>query len=363
MSAPQPKKRVLYVLWTYPQLSQTYIQNEIEALNRDYDVHVVALSKPNTRAATDQSYTLAKRFKPLMAEIRAFRPDVLHSHWLNMAPVLHRLSRAADVPYTLRAHSFDVLGRGRDSMGRFGVGNPLERWVNYAKAKPTFKGYRPAHVVRYVNAPPCLGVLVFPHFRELLEGEGMTPEKLHDCFPVIDFRRFHDTGPNGEGVMNVGACIPKKRMEDFVDLGAAVAWRPFTLYAIGYKTADLAAYNDSRGGPIAIVENTPARDMPAQYKRHQWLVYTASRDFNSVGWPMAVAEAQAAGVGVCVPAIRPDLQTYLGGAGYAYERIEEVAEIVSGEVPAEMRERGFEQARRSDVYSHKRLLEDLWAGA
>jgi len=29
--------------------------------------------------------------------------------------------------------------------------------------------------------------------------------------------------------------------------------------------------------------------MPAEYKRHRWLVYTASAKRNSVGWPYYVA--------------------------------------------------------------------------
>ena len=79
--------------------------------------------------------------------------------------------------------------------------------------------------------------------------------------------------------------------------------------------------------------------MGAEYKKHQWLVYTASRKMNSVGWPMAVAEAQAAGVGVCLPNIRADLQEYLGGAGFLYDSINEVIDIIRNPFRDEMRQR------------------------
>jgi hypothetical protein len=97
-----------------------------------------------------------------------------------------------------------------------------------------------------------------------------------------------------------------------------------------------------------------------EYKQHQWLVYTAAFELATVGWPMAVAEAQAAGVGVCMPNIRPDLKEYIGNAGYLYDSISEVAEIIAKPVPDEIREAGFLQAKKSDIQEHKHLLTDLW---
>jgi glycosyltransferase involved in cell wall biosynthesis len=102
------------------------------------------------------------------------------------------------------------------------------------------------------------------------------------------------------------------------------------------------------------------KDMPQQYKKHQWLVYTADFDLATVGWPMAVAEAQASGVGVCMPRIRPDLAQYVGQGGYLYDSIEEIVDLVRGPVPNEMREAGFAQAWLSDVQQQKHLLTGLW---
>jgi hypothetical protein len=104
--------------------------------------------------------------------------------------------------------------------------------------------------------------------------------------------------------------------------------------------------------------------MAAEYKNHRWLVCTDDVDAPAAGWPVAIAEAQAAGVGICMPALRPDLAHYIGeGAGILYDTIDELPAIVSGPVPDEMRERGFEQARKSDIDGHKHLLTDLWDAA
>lgn len=63
-------------------------------------------------------------------------------------------------------------------------------------------------------------------------------------------------------------------------------------------------------------------DMPREYKRHEWLVYTANHSFNSVGWPIVVAEAQASFVGVCIANIWSDLRKYLDRACYVFDSLE-----------------------------------------
>jgi hypothetical protein len=99
--------------------------------------------------------------------------------------------------------------------------------------------------------------------------------------------------------------------------------------------------------------------MPAEYKKHQWLVYTASFDMKMVGWPMAIAEAQASGVGVCMANIRPDLKHYVGDAGILFDSLHDIIDVRQKPLPEEMREAGFEQARKSNINDHKRLLMDL----
>ena len=211
-----------------------------------------------------------------------------------------------------------------------------------------------------VSNPLCLGVLAFPFTRPYLEANGARPDKIIDCFPCIDFNRFYDRSPNGDKIMNVGACIPKKRMEDFLELGLRMPEKEFDLYPVSYNVANIVQKNQAMGSPIRIHSPVEPSLMPAQYKKHQWLVYTADRQINTVGWPMAAAEAQASGVGVLLPDLRPDLKDYIGDAGYLYKSIDEVVEIISEPVPENIREAGFENARKSDVYDHKTLLTNLW---
>jgi len=325
------RTRVLYVLGEYPQISQTYILSEIEAVRTDYDVRVVALAKADLPCLDAHPYECVGDPERIDEIIEEFRPHVLHTHYLITLKLVSRLAERHRVPFTVRTHSFDALS-GSDHLRRA----PL------------------------LNRDSCLGGLAFPFTRPALERAGCRPEKIIDCHPVIDYQRFHDRSPNGTAVMNVGACIPKKRMEDFVDLARLLPDRQFDLYPLGYATEEIRRYNDERGGPVHIREVVQPEDMPGVYKRHGWLVYTACPRLCQVGWPMAVAEAQAAGLGVCMPNLRPDLEEYVGAAGFLYDSIEELPRTLSQPYPEEMRELGFDQARRSDVQRHKHLLTDLW---
>lgn len=335
MSPARP--RVLILVREFPQISQTYIKVELEALRKDYDLRVISLDAADIAEPEHHPFQKMTDRKMLMDLIRAFRPQVIHSHYMIMGNAVAGLAEATGLPFTLRSHSFDVLETtGEDAR---------TEW---------------AEIRAFMNRDNCLGVLCFPFLRTPLEQFGIAPAKLVEAPPVISFERFHDRGPNGTAVMNMGAVRPKKRMEDFVELSRRVPTREFNLYAMGYDVRRLQAYSASHGGRLNFIPPLSHNRMPAEYKKHEWLVYTASADMQSVGWPMALAEAQAAGVGVCMADIRPDLKDYVGRAGHLYRDLESVCDLISGPVPAEMREAGFEQARRSDIRGHIHKLTDLW---
>jgi hypothetical protein len=321
------RPRILYFLDRYPQLSETYVRSEIESLRADFDIFVIASAKADTPYATDVPFVQTVDEERIVRIVGELAPRVLHAHYMNQAPLLARLAAAFGLPYTIRAHSCDVMGPGKGP---------------------------------WVVSDHCLGVLAFPFTRPMLRDGGVPDSKIIDSYPVIDYRRFHDRSPNGAGILNTGATLAKKRFEDFVDLACTMPDKTFRLYAVGYEVQAIADYNRAHGGRVTICPTVAPEEMPRVYKAHDWLVYTACPKLASVGWPMAVAEAQAAGLGVCMPRLRPDLEEYLGGAGYLYDSVHELRDVLSRPYPAEMREKGFEQARKSDIEAHKSKLTDLW---
>jgi glycosyltransferase involved in cell wall biosynthesis len=334
--AQSRKKKILLVVFRYPQITQTYIEAERRELARRYEVKVVAFSGANTPFADHGDFTIvprddSARFREV---VEAFGPDMIHAHWLFVADKAFEASRIAGVPFTVRAHSFDVLAK--------------DQTLEKSSA--------------LINSKHCAGILSFPFTLPILEHKGFNLDKVHACHPVLDFERFHDRSPNAGGVMNVGAWKPKKNMDWFFELARRFGGRnvSFDLYAPGINAASVVSEYGLQDVPIQIRDPAEPGDMPAEYKKHTWLVYTASPVYNTVGWPVVVAEAQASGVGVCMQNIRPDLKEYVGEAGYVFDSLDEVSRIISQPFPEHLRQLGFEQAKLSDIRTHIWKLERLW---
>lgn len=328
------KVKVLYFVERYAQISETYIENEIKALGEGYQPRILSLVNPDLRMSEHSlPFTIVRNPAHTEMMTQDFAADVVHGHYLTMLERVFSVSQQLQVPFTLRAHSFDFLGVKRSK---------LASWSEFA------------------NTEACLGILTFPFTIPYLEKLGYERRKLIPCYPVVDVGAFANRAPNGKAIMNTGAALPKKQMEDFILLGSKLPEREFRLYPLGYDTAHLDAYNRSLGNPVRIMQPVQPDAMPAEYKKHEWLVYTANPEMKTVGWPLAVAEAQASGVGVCMANVRPDLKGYVGDCGFLFDSVDDAARIVSQPFPAELRERGFAWAERCDVKRHIHLLTDLW---
>lgn len=320
------KPKILFIVSEYPQLSQTYIKAEIEALQSDYEIFVITTSDANLPYTHHVPFKMIRNHQLLLDTIQQFKPEIIHAHYLLNIKLAELLARTLDLPYTVRTHSFDVL-----------------------------KGNYRVQVSDY-----CLGVLTFPFTHKLIEKRGVPGEKIIDCYPVIDYSMFYDRSPNGDSIINLGASLPKKRFEDFIDLAKLMPDMEFNLYPIGYENKKIVEYNERNGYLVNIKPLVEPEEMKNIYKHHRWLVYTACPKLKTVGWPLAVAEAQACGLGVCIQNIRPDIEEYLGGAGFLFDSINELPAILSKPYPDEMREKGFEHAKKSDIQVHKIKLTGLW---
>lgn len=337
------KPRVMYLLDHYLSMSETYVQSEIEALSDDYEIKVVTLHEAVPPAARNHyPFQVMPDSALILEAAEEFRPHVFHGHHITGVQWFAEIARRAGVPFTARAHSFEsIWGEGESPPPHIPLIAPL------------------------INDDLCLGILAFPFVRPNFERAGIRGEKIHDCYPVVDYERFHDRTPNGEGVMSVGVALPRKNLQAFIEMAAAPAPQAgFDLYALGFEVERLKQRNEEMGRPVHLNAPVEPADMPREYKRHRWLLVTASPDvIFSRGWPVSVAEAQAAGVGVCMYNLRPDLKEYVGECGFLYDSMAEARKIVSGEFPEEMRQAGFEHARKSDIRRHKHLLTDLWRKA
>lgn len=341
------KRRVVYLLFHYPSITEAYIESEIRAVSHEYEVLVIAIDrdpKGITLYNQHSSFKMIHGEDQIETEIKNFNPHVVHAHRLFMLPRMLSLCGKLGLPFTVRSHAHDAIPSNDPRVAD---------WMQRASS-----------VLKEASSTNlCRGILAFPFTRQNLESWGVNSSKIFDCYPVIDFQRFYSNSPNGDAVVNSGSYMPKKNMEDFLELGKRMSGRKFRLYAVSsrmYAIEILRAKNQALGNPVQIMDPVQPENMPSEWKQAQWMVYTADRILANVGWPVSIAEAQAAGVGVCMANIRPDLSSYVGDAGYLYDSLEQVEKIISVPFDNDRRLLGYEQAKKSDVFQHRRILLDLW---
>jgi hypothetical protein len=331
------------MLQEYPQLSETYIYNEIENVSHLYELQIFAVSQANLPYRNHRSYSVGSDApqKVLDQLAKIYNPEIIHFHYMTMAKKYLPYCEHYSIPFTVRAHSFDVL-------------------TGYNPDDPSYME-KIGSFTKLINSELCLGILTFPFTCEYFLKSGAREEKLHPAFPVVDVHRFFDKSENGEAVINMGAALAKKAMGDFLVLANMLPDLTFNLFPVGYGIDKLREHNGTMNGLCNIHDAVQPEEMPGVYKQHRWLVYTADIVSKNVGWPLAVAEAQAAGVGVCIANIRQDLKDYVGeGGGILFDDLEELESILPEKVPDDMRERGFELCWRSDIRQNITQLTDLW---
>ena len=328
------KPLVVFLLTEYPQLSQTYKENEARALTPHCEVKIISLGSHDTSYMDHLPFEHAKSPQEAFLMCQKLRPQVIHSHYLHLTHLAHKAAMLCGCKYSIRTHSFDVIGKSIDYLSK----------------------YKDA-----INSDRCCGIICFPFLKKNFIEAGIKSDKIFTSYPVVDIKRFANKSENGKGVINLGAVIPKKNMQEFFYIADKNPGLAFNLYGIGYDVKELAQQNNSIHNQVNIKKCVDPWRMARVYKQHHWLLYTACPNLKSVGWPMAIAEAQASGLGILMRNIRPDLKEYIGGAGYLYDTPEEASNILKSQYPQEMREKGFKQAERSDLSTHLRLLQTLWS--
>lgn len=334
------KIKVAYLIGDYPQISQTYIHEEISSLRSEYEIKIFTWMKPDLARSHYHPYEFSHNASELMQKLVAFRPQVLHTHYFNNIQMMESFATQLSIPYTLRTHSFDIWKPKSEK---------LAKYCHMAKSRW------------------CLRVLCFPEFKEKLIAHGMPEEKVVSTWPVVNYQHFYNPSkPDSQRrIMNVGAALDKKNYPGFIDLASLMQPEgyEFNLYIMGYETEKLIQYNESKGHPVKEITHADYEEMPKIYRAHEWLVYTADPEINTLGLPMAIAEAQASGIGVCLqemPGRRGPLLDYLGGAGFLFKTIDELPEILRQPYPEDMRLRGLENAKKCDISAHKVLLSEVW---
>lgn len=316
-----PKKRILLLYNGYPRISQSYQYDEAIEINKKYDIMIISWAWIiYTIENNVPKYNVVHPLK-IIDKLKLIKFDFIHGSFLNNIPLFFHLSKELNIPFTLRTHSFDLLDNN-----------------NQCKYKDI------------VNSDNCKGIFTFPCFRQKLIDCGYDSEKVFSTFPSFNTKIFKSDIDisNGKNIMGGGAILKKKNIEGFIQLAMKIKEiypeKTITYYGVQededyYKY--IIDYNKQHGEPV-IFKTVQHSEMLLEYKKHEWLIYTACDLLKTVGYPLMIAEAQLAGVGVIMYHLRDDLQDYVTDCGYLYKTDDDVLNIIKNDFDLEKRAKGME---------------------
>lgn len=315
-----PSIRVLYATDDYPQLSESYVENEI-AYMRSQGVEVLVWSKLSSPSPYPVSAPVFRG--PFAAVVRRWRPDVIHAHYLHTAAEVLDVAEEECVPVTVRAHAFDIS---------------------------------PERLAQVADAAAAAAVYVFPH----LIPAGLRCASIRPLTAAIDTVRFSGaTKKDPKMVLRIGAGLPTKDLRFFMDAAKRLPSHRFVL-AVAEATGmpeyvhEVKQLNDSLGGPVEIRVNVPYCEA-AKLSGEAGIYLHTCNPAEPFGMPVSIGEAMAAG---CYALVRklPGAGMYVGKGGACYESLEDAVALIR-QTDLWSSER-WEQQRRASVESARRFANE-----
>lgn len=284
--------RVLYLLWNYPQISETYIATEIAFAQKcGIEVHVWSQINYHPELAPQ---CMVHRGS-LAEAIAAVGPDLVHIHYLVVAK-RHLHEVPPEIPVTVRGHSFDW--------------NP--------------------NLAREVGDQPAVKrVYLFPHFVAAMGGHAKA-----FALPVAYDSVLHQPAAVKDRtlVLRLAAGLPTKALDDVL----AVANRcPEFRFVLGISRAGggeeflegLTRLNSYVKDRVQIMIDLLPQVAADLNRRAGIYLDTHDPKGHSFGMPISIAEAMATGSYVLSLDV-PPARGYIAEAGAFYKDPEEAARLI-----------------------------------
>jgi glycosyltransferase involved in cell wall biosynthesis len=282
---PAPRLKVLYALWHYPQLSESYVETEI-AFMRSRGVEIEAWSEVEPRSPHPVEIPV-HRGSLKEAIVRA-KPDLVHIHWLGLYPNYGHTLRRADVPVTMRAHGFE---------------------------------FTPALARQLDDDPLVRAVFVFPHQKAALPQLAKL-QTVRSAFNPT-FYRPPSHPKDRRLVFRASAGLPAKDLFSIFRLAQRLPEFRFVLAVVSCNQheafiGDLLRHNDELGRPVDLRINMSHPAVGALAQQAGIYLHTFDPAGPPYGMPGSIAEAMATGAYVVARRL-PPAAAYLGEAGKLYD--------------------------------------------
>ena len=290
------RPRVLYVIWHYPQLSESYIESEIRCMQR-WGVHVEVWRTADGASTYPANVTIHDG--DLSEAITACRPDVIHLHWLSFANSKIKSLQSFRIPITLRPYGFDVTPEG---------------------------------LAAYLAHDEVTAIYAFPN-----QMSGMADPRVKSTPAGFDSTLFLPSQyKDNRLVVRTSAGIPSKDLPLFFEAARQLPEFRFVLAVVTcYKKEsyiqELLAIHQAMGSPVEIRLDLPREEIAKLMEEAGIYVHTlltpGTPGATPVGQPISIAESMATGC-LCFVRDIPDFLAYTGGCGASYKDLEDLAEKI-----------------------------------
>jgi|688.fasta_scaffold21096_6 glycosyltransferase involved in cell wall biosynthesis len=297
---PDRTLRVLYAVWHYPQLSETYIEAEIQTMLR-WGVDIQVWREDSSPSASPYPTSVPLHYGDITTVINSFQPDVIHCHWssfcLRNAEILSKNS----IPVTLRLHGFDV---------NKGVINKLQQlpWISR--------------------------IYGFPKQIDLLGKSDDHFCKMHVGFDSSRFGPVHTK--NRRLVIRTSAALPSKDIPMFLELANRLPEFQFIFAGVTclHKEEivdDIKKCHRKLRSRAELLFDVPHETIAELVAEAGIYLHTAhlQGDIHAtpLGMPISIAEAMATGSYVLARRC-PEFSYMLGDAGDLYADIDEAEYLI-----------------------------------
>lgn len=262
----------------------------------------------------------------LAEAVAAFKPDLVHAHWLGVGMRSARVLDTLDVPLTVRGHSLE---------------------------------FSPDLARRVASRPSVSCVWLYPHFVDLVGSVKVAP--LTCCY---DERRFYPSVHSiPRSVIRMGPARPGKGIDEFLEIARRCPSVPFTL-VIASRDQEPLAVDLSHPANVMVLFNLQYDEMARVTREASICLRGHDPNSHSYGMPVSIAESMACGAHV-IARKDPAAESYIGDAGTLYDSVDGAVNAIQKalawpeEIWWQARERSVARAQRfrSDVVLPEILAE------
>tara|TARA_R110000822_G_scaffold159476_36_gene299780 strand:- start:3195 stop:5168 length:1974 start_codon:yes stop_codon:yes gene_type:complete len=286
--------RVLYVLWHYPQLTESYVRWEIIYMLR-MGVQVEVWSELQTINSSFEAEVPVHR-GALSEAIKQVDPHILHIHWLDSVFDYREIISRSGLPLTVRGHGFE-------------------------HSPETLRKLQSDHIVQ--------SIYLYPHFADQAENRY----KLVPVRSGFNCDLYYPS-PNKDRrmVLRVGAALPTKDLETFVRVAKLCPKHRFVIvlgkvHGLNHYLKEFLAFNESEGNPVEVHTCMQADEISALMREAGIYLHTFGF-VQPFGMPISLSEAMATGSYTLVRECAAATMN-IGDTGALYQSAEQAAALIN----------------------------------